>query len=656
MTRILSILFLCISLSLFGQNAQINLTVYPKDVIKEISPYIYGKNGGIPQGNTDADWRRVESAGITMYREHGGNNCTKYNWKKKITSHPNWYYNVYGTDWDAAAQKKQNRRPDVQGMWGFQLSGWVAASNQYNFGDWDFNRANWWPGVEWNVAGNGRIVFEGEEEPEGMIKGQHTVNTTAGTRTVIGYLPGNYELYLEPCDAEYTVGILKHWFETLKLDKKQFLYWNMDNEPCVWTGTHKDVINKPMPVEEFIQKYVAVASLARTYFPEIKIVGPSFTNEWQWYNWHQGTLPEDPNNPGSKRISWSEYFIKRIAEEQKRTGLRLLDVLCYHSYLCDADRRDISLNLYRIFYDTEYVHKGANGVKTVIGGWDNNINKQFIFKRATDWLNKYMGADHGVNLGITELGCLYSDDANVIAVSYASLLGTFAENNVELLTPWNWDTGQWETVHLFRRYTGTKAVKSSSTENLVVSAYSSINEKGDTLMVAMVNRSDNARNIALKVEGMNLENTKITSHQLSGLPEKTETFFSRTQNALKHSESNLENGAFAMNLPKLSVTVIRIPLKTKTVEPPLNVNDQMAPDVIKLYPNPVNNGLFTLETKDLRGEMTITITDAAGRTVHSLNMNAENSTQINVAQLEKGMYIVNIHHNNKTFNQKIIIE
>jgi len=643
MKKLLLMSFLGLCSSLFGQNAQISLTVDPTDVIKEISPYIYGKNHGIPsRGDTEVDWRQVRAAGITMYRQHGGNNCTKYNWQRKLTGHPDWYQNVYGADWDREAKRLLDHAPSyVQGMWAFQLLGWVAKSNAFNFADWDYNRANWWNGVGWNLAGGGMI------EPFPAVSGV--------TPKLVN--EGDPNLYLEPWSADETTGILNHWFQTLGLDKERFKYWNMDNEPCVWNGTHNDVC-KGIPAEEFIQKYIAVATRARTIFPDIKITGPSFTNEWQWYNWqNQGTIPEDPNNSSSKRISWSEYFIKRIAEEQQRTGLRLLDVLCYHSYLCDANRRDISLNLYRIFYDTEYVHPAANGVKTVNGGWDNSINKQYIFKRAEDWLEKYMGADHGVSLGITEMGCLYDNDANVIAVSYASLLGTFAENNVELLTPWDWYIGQYETVHLFRRYTGTIAVRSKSSENLTVSAYSSINHAADTLSIVLVNRDNNSRNISVKIEEFEYEDTKITCHQLYDLPLRTETFFSRTENALRHSELRLVDASVEMNLPKLSVTVLRIPLKAASNGNGTTDVGEINEDFkLKVYPNPAK-GQITIETEGISGAVNINLTDMSGRIVKTVQIaDGSVSTILDISSLPKGAYIINMFNNNRQYSKKIIVE
>ena len=60
---------------------------------KAVSPYIYGKNNSLYDGYngsalTSAQWQLLKDAGIMMFREGGGNNSTKYNWEKKLSSHP----------------------------------------------------------------------------------------------------------------------------------------------------------------------------------------------------------------------------------------------------------------------------------------------------------------------------------------------------------------------------------------------------------------------------------------------------------------------------------------------------------------------------------------------------------------------------------------
>src|SRR5512136_899411 len=90
---------------------------------KAISPYLYGRNNSLsddPKKPLAAkDWQFLRDAGVRMLRENGGNNATKYNWALKLSSHADWYNNVYSHDWDFAASSLQANLPGVQGMWAF---------------------------------------------------------------------------------------------------------------------------------------------------------------------------------------------------------------------------------------------------------------------------------------------------------------------------------------------------------------------------------------------------------------------------------------------------------------------------------------------------------------------------------------------------------
>src|SRR5436190_22189910 len=104
--------------------AQITVEI---DLTKEthpVSKYLYGRNNslsGNPGGGFTPEWTRLKDAGVRFFRESGGNNSTKYNWRLKISSHPDWYNNVYANDWSFAAQSLQQNIPSAQGMWAFQL-------------------------------------------------------------------------------------------------------------------------------------------------------------------------------------------------------------------------------------------------------------------------------------------------------------------------------------------------------------------------------------------------------------------------------------------------------------------------------------------------------------------------------------------------------
>ena len=177
-----------------------------------------------------------------------------------------------------------------------------------------------------------------------------------------------------------------------------------------------------------------------------------------------------------------EYFILRIAEEQKISGIRLLDVLDIHFYPSETDPENI-VQLHRIYFDTTYNYPGANGVKrSGEAGWDNTITKEYIFERCARWLEEYIGPNHGVTFAVSETG-INGDNPNVTASWYASTLGEFAKQGVEIFTPWDWKTGMNEVIHLFSRYGQELFIDVISSEEEYVSAYPTINSENDSITV-----------------------------------------------------------------------------------------------------------------------------------------------------------------------------
>ena len=511
------------------------------DILKgqqKISPYIYGRNNSLSSDPSnplkESDWQLLRDAGVRIFRENGGNNSTKYNWKRKLSSHPDWYNNVYSGDWDYEVKQLQKNIPSAQGIWAFQLIGKAAATNQYNFDDWKYNQRKGWKGVHQNLAGGGTPNKKGKEK---------------------ALIEGNSNLYTEDWPADSTVGILNHWFNDLKIDKNHVLYWNMDNEPEIWSGTHDDVMPVQLSAENFMQRYFEVAKKARAIFPEIKIAGPVSANEWQWYLWNNKTISYEGIN-----YPWLEFFIKRIGEEQKKTGIKLLDVLDIHFYPYEDKPEDI-VQLHRVFFDKNYVYPGANGIKQ-IGDSDKNdsLNKEYILERCRAWLEQYIGKNHGVGLGLSEFG-IKDSNPNITAVCYASILGTFANQGVELFTPWYWETGMWEVLHLFSRYGQEIAVESISDNENQVSAYSSLSSDNKSLTIILVNRSlDKSQEVNIKFSNFTIKNGFYPVLFLNDLP-STETFKSHTDNHLEKKKTTVFNNNIILSLPKLSVTAVLLERK-----------------------------------------------------------------------------------------------
>ena len=262
--KCLSIVLLLVGINaLHAQNVTISIDAAQGK--RAVSPYIYGANNWF-----DKTTQFYKDAGLTMARTNGGNNATKYNWRKRISSHPDWYNNVYTNDWDKTSQSAATNLPNLQVMWAFQLIGRVASSTNYNFNDWNFNHSQYWFGVGQNLAGGG------------------VPDTTAGAGGK-AKVAGDINLYTQPWPADSTVGILNHFFQSkplgLGLDKKQFVYWNMDNESDCWNGTHDDVMPTLISASAYMDNYIATAKKAKAICPDIKLCGPVATSEWQWFKW-----------------------------------------------------------------------------------------------------------------------------------------------------------------------------------------------------------------------------------------------------------------------------------------------------------------------------------------------------------------------------------
>jgi hypothetical protein len=606
-----------------AHSQNITITINATQGKRAISPYIYGRNNTF-----DQPVQFYNDAGLRFVRMNGGNNATKYNWRKKISSHPDWYNNVYSNDWDATSQQIAKDFPGMQVMWAFQLIGRVASSNEYNFNDWAFNKSQWWKGVGQNLAGGG--------VPD-------IIDSTSK-----GLVQGDYKLYTMEWPADSTVEIVNHWFgpNGIGLNKNQFLYWSMDNEPDVWNGTHDDVMPTLISASAFMDRFIEVAKKARALFPEIKICGPVTTSEWQWYKWSNESI-----NINGKYYCWLEYFIKRCADEEKASGVRVLDVLDLHNYPYAPSNSD-ALQLHRMYYDKNYDYPGANGVKTINGGWDTSQTKEYIFQRINDWLTNYYGNNHGITLGISEWSPA-SSDPNVASVVYGSHLGTFANNGVEVFSPWTWVKGMWETLHLYSRYAKNYSVLSTSSIENMVSAYTTINTTADSMTVMIVNRDmSSPHKVTVNLNDFSVANGDYTTLQLSSLP-SNETFLSHTNNALKKNTVTTNSNSFSITVPSLSTTAVLLKSSAITgIE-----KFKILTDEVTIFPNPVSDKVNVILGSDIAEPTQILLYDQRSRLIRNsvVNYNSRSPIVLDVSALSPGMYLLSVINTHCAITKPIVV-
>ncbi len=628
------IVFAIAALCATSSFADITVSVDANAGVKKISPYIYGRNidvlvdtsSKITESEQDFINKTLE-AGIHMMRANTGNNATRYNWRKKLTVHPDWYNNVNPHDWDITAQKIQKNLPGVDAMYAFQLTGYAAKTNAYNFADWDFyiNHNKTWATATLNLAGGGEVAEDGKT----LVKA------------------GDYSLYNEAWPADSTVGIIDHWKTDLKYDMSRFKYWSMDNEMEIWANTHSDL---PLDLtgDFLVERYIDVALKAREAWPDVKLTGPVAANEWYWCSisygdGKSGRIKKDATGE-SRDYCWLEYFIKKVAEAQKTTGKRLIDVFDIHWYPEEKTYED-QVNWHRVFFDTNYVYPGANSIKQVNGGWDESIKKEFIFKRINDWLDKYFGEGHGITLALTETTLGKTDDAMTTALIYASWLGTFMDNGVEIFTPWTWHPGMYETVHLFSRYGHKNRIASVSSNDSIVSAYSSITDKQDSMTVILVNRSEKeSQKISLDITDFKLQDGNAYTLSLSKL--NGETFESHAVNALQQGFATVADNKVSLEVPAKSITAVILANVEATALPQTAVKPNT-----KLYN--INKELFLDNSK---GNITsVVLLNSLGQKIAFWNAPTKGQVKLSSKAISRGTYIANIHTAQGVESQKIFI-
>jgi hypothetical protein len=299
------------------------------------------------------------------------------------------------------------------------------------------------------------------------------------------------------------------------------------------------------------------------------------------------------------------------------------------------------------------------GVKHVNGGWDNSQNKEYIFQRCLDWLKQYKGENHGITLGVTEVGVNHLNSSTT-AVWYASTIGEFMRHpEMEIFTPWTWNTGMWEVLHVFARYHHPNYIKSTSSDEVLVSAYPTISADGDSLIVTVVNRATTGtKTVKLNVKGFDLAESSFAKLTLSNLP-ASETFNSHTSNALAKSTATKTGNSIDLTVPAMSITTVQLSGVRGDVVTGI-ASRENGDDLLKISPNPVvTDGELRFSILK-SGNASVSLLDSQGRNVATAFAGKIStvpfSKDVNVSGFTPGLYTVKLILDGRTATRKVVIK
>jgi hypothetical protein len=221
------------------------------------------------------------------------------------------------------------------------------------------------------------------------------------------------------------------------------------------------------------------------------------------------------------------------------------------------------------------------------------------------------------------------------------MLGTFANNGVELYTPWTWKTGMWETLHLFSRYAKNQSITSISTLENMVSGYATLSENADSMTMILVNRDlSSTHKVTVNLSGFSVPDGTYNTLQLAALPAE-ETFISHTSNALKKNTITVSGNSFSIVIPPVSTTAVILKATASAVDNPHILTTNIA-----LFPNPVKECLNIVIGSHIQAQTEIAVHSQDGKLVVTSNIDYDGSTpmKINIDKLVNGMYFLKIRN------------
>jgi hypothetical protein len=522
-----------------------NVTVDASAGVHAISDDIYGMNF--------APEALAQELSLPV-RRWGGNGTTRYNWQIDVSNTgSDWYFeNIPNppppngrTLPDGSAADlfvEQDRRTGTRTLLTIPMTGWVAKrrppgdTHPYDCGfkvsaygaqqqvdPWDTNCGN-------GVRGDGSLV---------------TGNNPADTSIA--------------SDPAFVQGWMNHLIGNYgKAAAGGVAFYELDNEPELWSSTHRDVRPQHLGYDE-------LASRAQQYAPAVKavdagarVLGPS---SWGWTAYFYSDLdtapggawwndPKDRNAHGGTPLA--EWYLQQMRAYEQQHGQRILDYFDEHYYpqasgvfsgATDPATDALRLRSTRSLWDPTYVDESwiAQPVQLVpmLRGW--------------------IAADYpGTKLSISEYSWGALGDING-ALAQADVLGILGREGVDLATLWGPPASGDPGAFAFRMYRNVDG-KGGRFGNTAVQATSS--DQGQLAVYAARRGPNGALTlIAINKTGAKLTSTITLQHFAAAASAKTWRYGAANLAAIQHlKDVAVANNAIKATLPANSITLYVVPV------------------------------------------------------------------------------------------------
>lgn len=269
--------------------AHVDLTIHPAKPGRAISPLIYGYNG----------IRDPARYGVASLRA-GGNRFTAFNWENNASNAGNDY--MFQSDGYLVTGSTM---PDVPGEAVrplLETARQIGAAAILTVPNVDYVAADKLGGGDVTNSGADYLVTRFKKNrPSGPGTPTSTPDVTDGFVN----------------QADFVTWVAEKFPEVPML-------FSMDNEPDLWSKTHKVIHPAPVTYDELIMRNTEYARAVKSVWPWIPVLG--FVS----YGW-QGFVTLE-NAPDAGKGDFVDYYLEQMKAAEATAGMRLVDYLDLHWY------------------------------------------------------------------------------------------------------------------------------------------------------------------------------------------------------------------------------------------------------------------------------------------------------------------------------------
>jgi hypothetical protein len=388
-----------------------------------VSPGIYGIAFYAPN---DANRAAAQWLLGATGRRWGGNTSSTYNWEISAWNAGNdWFYENA-----AVISYKQFLEEDAaHGMASaitIPMMGWVSKdTTSHSF--------------PVSVVGPQQATDQWRPDAgNGMDKSGHPLPAGPQTRAYQAVTPEYIKRWVQAIRAE-----------DAKTGRRSVTMYILDNEPTIWSDNHRDAHPEPIGYDELLRRTIEYGTAIREADPGALIAGPA---EWGWMGYFYSAKDKlgggpsvRPDRKAHGDLPLVAYYLKTLAEYERTTGTRVLDVFDLHNYpqvdrvygdAVDPDVAALRIRSTRMLWDPTYYDES----------WIKEPVK--LIPRMRQWVDEnYPG--RALSIGEWNFG---GEEHMSGALAIAETLGRFAQLALDYAYYWTYPTDGSPAMWAFRAY------------------------------------------------------------------------------------------------------------------------------------------------------------------------------------------------------------